>query len=97
VPVIPLVTALLDAYPNPFNPSTNLHYVVKDGGVVTMDIYNVRGQLIKSFNANHAKAGDYRFVWDGKDMNGREVSSGVYFYRMNSGKYSASKKMIMMK
>lgn len=97
IPVIPVVTALLDAYPNPFNPITNLQYTVKAAGAVTMDVYNVKGQLIKSFAANHAKAGHFRFVWDGKDTNGREVSSGVYFYRMTSGNYTASKKMIMMK
>lgn len=97
VPTIPLVTALLDAYPNPFNPVTTIHYLVKDGGDVKMDVYNVRGQVVKHFAATHAKAGHYRFVWDGKDTDGRSAASGVYFYRMTNGKFSSSKKMILMK
>jgi M6 family metalloprotease-like protein len=97
VPQIPLTTALLDAYPNPFNPITHLQYTVKAAETVSIDIFNVRGQLIRSYSARHAKAGQYRIIWDGKDQHGRDASSGVYMYRMTSGKYAASKKMILMK
>ena len=96
-PVIPLVTKLKDAYPNPFNPSTNLPYSIKEAGDVQINIYNMKGQLIKKLSAHHAVAGHYQLFWDGKDMNNRPISSGVYLYRMTCGKYSSTKKMILMK
>jgi len=96
-PVIPTETALLAAYPNPFNPITNLRYSLKNPGFVTIDVYNNRGQLIRHFGMDHPVAGYYKVVWDGKDTNGREVSSGIYYYRMNSGKYTSSKKVVLLK
>jgi len=96
-PVIPVATALLSAFPNPFNPQTNLRYSLKDAGNVKIEVYNARGQLIRSFTRNHEVPGFYSVVWDGKDSKGNHVSSGVYFYRMSSGKYSATRKMMLMK
>jgi hypothetical protein len=96
-PLIPTVTELLDAYPNPFNPETRIRYTVKTAGDVKIDIYNNRGQIVRSFSQNHAKAGYFQIAWDGRDMNGRAVSSGIYYYRMTSGKYTSSKKVVLMK
>ncbi len=97
LPYIPLVTKLMDAYPNPFNPSTNLRFEIKDAGKVSIDIYNTRGQKIRTLENDYAKAGYYQMVWDGKDANGISVGSGVYFYRMNTGKFSDIKKMLLTK
>jgi hypothetical protein len=97
LPYIPLVTKLLDAYPNPFNPSTNLRFEIKDAGKVSIDIYNTRGQKIRTLENDYAKAGYYQIVWDGNDANGISVGSGVYFYRMNTGKFSDIKKMLLTK
>jgi len=96
-PVIPTETALLSAYPNPFNPITNLRYSLKNPGFVTIDVYNNRGQLIRHFSNDHPVAGYYKVTWDGKDMNGKEVSSGIYCYRMKNGKFTSSKKMVLLK
>jgi len=96
-PVVPLATKLMNAFPNPFNPNTNVRYSLKEAGKVRIDIYNVKGQLVRSFNAEHNSPGYYQISWDGKDTNGRSAASGIYMYRMTSGKYSSSKKMILAK
>jgi hypothetical protein len=96
-PDIPVFTALLNAYPNPFNPNTNLRYSLKEAGSVRMDIYNAKGQLVRSMNASHATPGYFSMNWDGRDASGKTVGSGVYMYRMTSGQYTAAKKMILAK
>jgi hypothetical protein len=97
-PEVPVVaTALHNNYPNPFNPETTISYSVKETGPVTIDVYNVKGQLVKSLVKGIQEPGNHTIVWNGTDNNGRSVSSGVYYYKMNAGKYSSTKKMIMMK
>ncbi len=96
-PLIPTVTQLLDAYPNPFTPQTRIGYTMKAAGQARIDIYNNKGQLIRSFDQNHGKAGYFNVIWDGRDANGKPVSSGIYCYRMTSGKYTSSKKVVLMK
>ena len=95
VPVV--ATALHNNYPNPFNPETTISYSVKETGPVTIDVYNVKGQLVKTLVKGIQEPGNHTIVWNGTDNNGRAVSSGVYYYKMNAGKYSSTKKMIMMK
>ncbi|MBM4403804.1 MAG: choice-of-anchor J domain-containing protein [Candidatus Cloacimonetes bacterium] len=90
-------TELQGNYPNPFNPETTIRYSVKEATPVTIEIYNVKGQLVRTL-VNEAKAsGSYSNVWNGMDNNGHSVSSGVYFYKMKAGSYSSTKKMILMK
>jgi hypothetical protein len=96
-PEVPLFTELLNAFPNPFNPNTSLRYSLKEAGKVNIDIYNMKGQIVRSFNAEHNTPGYYSMTWDGCDASGKTVGSGVYMYRMTSGKYSAAKKMILSK
>lgn len=96
-PVVPLATKLLNAYPNPFNPNTNIRYTMKEAGKVSIDIYNTKGQKVRSFKAEHNAPGYYQINWDGRDASGNSVASGIYMYRMNSGKYNAAKKMILAK
>ncbi len=97
-PVTPaLDTALYSAYPNPFNPSTTLGFNLKEGGDVSLDIYNQKGQKVQTLVQGSLNAGEHEVVWNGTDDNGRKVSSGLYFYRLRSGKYSSTRKMIMMK
>jgi hypothetical protein len=96
-PLVPVVTALLDAYPNPFNPNTTIPYTLKEAGDVKIEIYNLKGQIVWTYTAQHDKAGFYKTPWLGKDQNGKPVSSGVYYYRMTSGKYTASKKIVLVK
>nr|MDK2851063.1 serine protease [Candidatus Cloacimonadota bacterium] len=96
--VIPIKdTELYSAYPNPFNPQTTLSFNLKEAGEVSLDIYNQRGQKVRSLVNSKMDAGEHKIVWNGTDDNGRNVSSGLYFYRLKSGKYSSTRKMIMMK
>ncbi|HOH97683.1 MAG TPA: choice-of-anchor J domain-containing protein [Candidatus Cloacimonadota bacterium] len=97
-PVVPVaMNELKGNYPNPFNPETTIRYSVKDTTPVMIEIYNVRGQLVKTLVNDTKAAGEHTVVWKGLDENNKPVPSGVYFYKMNAGKYSSTKKMIMMK
>ncbi len=96
-PILPAVTALKGNYPNPFNPRTTISYSVKEQGPVSIGIFNLKGQLVKTLVSEAKAAGDHTVVWEGDDDNGRQVSSGIYLYKMYSGKYTSTKKMIMMK
>ncbi|MDY0151520.1 MAG: choice-of-anchor J domain-containing protein [Candidatus Cloacimonas sp.] len=91
------VTELKGNYPNPFNPETTIRYSMKDNSPVNIEIYNLKGQKVKTLVNETKAAGDYSVVWKGLDDNNRAVSSGVYFFKMSAGKYSSTKKMIMMK
>jgi flagellar hook assembly protein FlgD len=70
---------------------------VKETCPVTIEVYNLKGQLVRTLVNEIKTAGNYSVVWNGRDNNNQPVSSGVYFYKMNTGKYSSTKKMILMK
>ncbi len=90
-------TRLHNAYPNPFNPATNISYSISEPTLVQIDIFNSRGQLIRSLSSYHSAQGTYALNWDGKDSAGNLVGSGVYLYNMRTDNYAKSKKMILMK
>ncbi|HNT52497.1 MAG TPA: FlgD immunoglobulin-like domain containing protein, partial [Candidatus Syntrophosphaera sp.] len=92
-----LATELCGNYPNPFNPSTTISFSVKEALPVSIGIYNLKGQLVRTLVNEDKAAGSHSVSWDGRDDNGSPVSSGVYFYKMHAGKYSSTKKMILMK
>jgi len=94
---VPLVTALHGNYPNPFNPETVISFSLGVAGFVSIDIYNVRGQKVRSLVSGVFGTGVHSVVWNGLDETGRSVGSGVYFYRMVSGDYSGVKKMLLLK
>jgi len=94
---VPQVTALKGNYPNPFNPSTTIAFDIAQDGMVAIEVYNIKGQKVKTVTNEAMKAGRYTVVWNGDDNNGREVGSGVYFYRMTSGGYTKTQKMLLMK
>ncbi|MDD3235487.1 MAG: carboxypeptidase regulatory-like domain-containing protein [Candidatus Cloacimonetes bacterium] len=97
-PIIPVIaTELKGNYPNPFNPETTISFNMKETAPVSLEIYNVKGQLVKTMLNGVQEMGNHSVVWNGKDNNGRAVSSGVYYYKMNTGSYSSTMKMIMMK
>jgi hypothetical protein len=95
--VIPEVTVLNGNYPNPFNPTTDIVYGVAEDANVTIEIYNVRGQKVKTLVDEYQDAGSYRVNWNGTNDNNQQLSSGIYFYKMDSGRYTSTKKMILMK
>lgn len=93
--------ALLGNYPNPFNPSTTIHYQIPSDGAVTLRIYNTLGQEIRTVLNEQQSAGRKSIVWDGRADDGNWVSSGIYVYRLevqsNGKAYRAARKMVMMK
>ncbi|HOA28665.1 MAG TPA: C25 family cysteine peptidase [Candidatus Cloacimonadota bacterium] len=93
----PLITSLTGNYPNPFNPSTSIRFSLKDAGKVRIQIYNLKGQLVKNLINSDLQSGNHQIVWDGRDDRGNGVSSGIYFYRMESGDYTRTNKMMLMK
>ena len=100
--LIPKRTALLQNYPNPFNPETWLPYQLAKDAAVTINIYNVKGQLVRMLALGNQKAGTYMTRnkaahWDGKDAVGEAVSSGVYFYHLKAGDFFATRKMVIVK
>lgn len=91
------VTTLYGAFPNPFNPTTTLSFNLKEQGEVSIDVFNQKGQKVRTLLNQNMPAGKHQVVWTGTDDSGRSVASGLYFYRMKSGKYSSTRKMILMK
>lgn len=99
-PAVPEISEaiLQQNYPNPFNPSTTIRFSLRDACKVDLDIYNVRGQLVKSvFHQEPMLSGHFEVVWDGKDTKGTNVSGGVYVYRLRAGGTSLSRKMVLAK
>jgi len=94
---LPFVNALNTNFPNPFNPQTTISFSVANDTPVTIDVYNIRGQRVKSLVNDSFSAGSHQIVWTGIDNNGRTVSSGVYFYRMQAGSFVETRRMIMLK
>jgi hypothetical protein len=84
-------------YPNPFNPTTTLSYAVPRESNVSLVIYNVLGQKVRTLVSDFKNAGRYSVVWNGLDDNGKAVSSGIYLYSLVSGDVKLVKKMIMLK
>jgi hypothetical protein len=97
VNVIPLESYLGSNFPNPFNPSTTIQYGLKEASSVRINVYNSRGQLIRTLIDESKAAGTYRVVWDGKDSNNRSVSSGIYYFRMEAQDYVKTNKGILIK
>jgi hypothetical protein len=89
---VPSVTALKSNYPNPFNPVTTIAFEVAEPGDVLIQIYNVKGQLVKTLVNDHHDTGSYTIQWNADGQ-----ASGVYFYKMKFGRYTSTKKMILMK
>ena len=86
-----------DNYPNPFNPSTNISYKVKESGVISLLIHDLRGNRINKLISEYKPRGNYSINWNGTDESGRFVPSGVYFYTMKTEKQIMTKKMILLK
>lgn len=90
-------TALLGNYPNPFNPETTISFALAKKGNVKIDIFNIKGQKVKTLINNSMDKGRHELVWDGNDKNNKQVSSGVYLYRLETDAKEFNSKMILMK
>jgi hypothetical protein len=85
-------------FPNPFNPTTTIDYRLKAAGPMTLRIYNVAGQLVRTLVDDSRQAGiDYQAFWDGRNDTGQSVSSGVYFYKLVARDFSQTRKMVLLK
>jgi hypothetical protein len=95
--IIPPDFALRQNYPNPFNPTTTITYSLPEAARVQLDIYNLKGQLVKTLVNGDEPAGMHSVVWDGRDSNNAAVASGVYFYRVSTPQATQTKRMLLMK
>ena len=90
-------TSLDQNYPNPFNPSTTIAYSIQNDGMIELNVYNIKGQLVKTLVRGEQQAGSYEAVWNGKNNNEKGVSSGIYFYKLSTKDETIMKKMLMLK
>ena len=100
--IVPTETAVYANYPNPFNPETWLPYQLADAADVTFRIYSASGHLVRTLGLGHQAAGLYQsrsraVYWDGRDALGEPVASGVYFYTLMAGDFTATRKMLIRK
>lgn len=97
--IVILTPQLFDNYPNPFNPTTIISFSLTSEGSENTElaIYNLKGQVVKQLLNQKLSAGNHSCIWNGKDDNGKQVASGVYFYKLRSGSYTNTKKMLLLK
>lgn len=95
--VLPLEFRLCQNYPNPFNASTEIWYDLPITKSVKLAIYNLMGQVVKVLVNETQEAGNYVFQWDGMDVRGEKVPSGIYLYRIEAGYWVLTKKMILLR
>jgi flagellar hook assembly protein FlgD len=96
------VFSLSQNYPNPFsakegNSQTTISYNIPGNGNVTIEVYNIRGQKIKTLVSEYKTAGTYQVSWNGKNNNGKLVNNGIYLYKIKSEEFTATKKMAFIK
>lgn len=87
----------IKAFPNPFNPSTTIAYRLSRDGNLDLSIYDMSGRLVKILYRGFALSGSYSVVWNGVNVEGRSVGSGIYLLRMNDGREQFVKRLIMLK
>ena len=93
----PLTFELSQNYPNPFNPSTVIRYQIPESEFVTIEVYNMLGQKINTLINDIQNAGEHSTNWDGTNIAGEQVSSGIYLYKIKAGEFSAVRKMMLIK
>ena len=99
---IPEETSLLSNYPNPFNPETWIPYQLAEPSDVSLTIYDIHGRVVRDLDLGHQRAGIYRSrsraaYWDGRNAQGEPVASGIYFYTLTTGEFTATRKMLIRK
>ena len=94
---VPLTFSLNQNYPNPFNPSTNISYVIPERNNVSLSIYDVNGIFVKNLVNQISEPGSYTVSWDGTNFYGTKVSAGMYFYKIQTGSFVSTQKMIFLK
>jgi len=93
----PVEFSISQNYPNPFNPTTKLQFQIPTAGKVKLNIYDINGRLVKEVFSGEKEAGLHTLDWNAKDLNGKQVASGVYFYSVQFNNTLLTKKMIYLK
>ena len=99
---IPAETELLRNYPNPFNPETWIPYHLSEDADVKLTIYDISGEVVRDIDVGHQTAAKYdtrakAIYWDGRNRFGEQVASGIYFYHLDAGDFSGTRKMVILK
>ncbi len=98
---VDITSEFVGCYPNPFNPQTTAYLNLKNDSKVTLNVYNIKGEKIRTLVSETLNAGEHRVVWNGTDDNNSKVSSGIYFFETgiadNGGDYTSVKKVILLK
>lgn len=84
-------------FPNPFNPSTTISYLLKKNSEAKLSVYNLKGQLVKTLVNQTVQQGKHSVLWDGTEEFGKQAASSVYFYKLETGDFSQTKKMLLLK
>ena len=95
--MLPEAFALFQNYPNPFNPSTQISFDVPSAEFITLRVYNLLGQDVKTLSSKTMNPGRYIFEWDGTDLLNNDVASGVYFYELRGESFVSRKKMLLIR
>ena len=94
---LPSRFSLAQNYPNPFNATTTIEYALPSPGPVTITVYNLLGQTVSVWRSERQSAGRHTYHWQGLDQTGHPVATGLYLYRLESGRHTASRKMLLLK
>ncbi|MBN1211204.1 MAG: S8 family serine peptidase [candidate division Zixibacteria bacterium] len=94
---MPVEFALNQNYPNPFNPRTEIDFSLSEDAEVTLEIYNLLGQKVRTLIESPLKKGEHTAVWDSRDNSGNSVASGIYFYKLTANQRVATRKMVLLK
>ena len=95
---IPIRFALDQNFPNPFNSATVITFVVPKAGETTLELFDLLGQKVATLASGYREAGPHTFAWDGRNDKGRPLASGMYLYRLQSGRSKvATRKMLVLR
>jgi hypothetical protein len=94
---LPTEFTLMQNYPNPFNPSTNIRFTIPSNSFVRLIVYDITGKVVNEIVNGYLEPGVHSVEWSGTDTDGIDVSSGVYFYRIEASNYSKTYKMVFVK
>ena len=95
--IAPSTYTLIQNYPNPFNPTTSISFTTPSQDYISINVYDLSGRLVATLLNENLEKGSYSVTWDGKDMSGLNVSSGVYIYTLEGNGISLQNKMMLMK
>ena len=94
---IPNDFSLQQNFPNPFNPSTEIRFDLPEEGQVELSVFNMQGQKVRTLESGNKAPGYHSIIWNGTNDNGSKVSTGMYFYSIQTNKFQAVRKMLFLK